>query len=185
MLETERLLLRTWNRTDRADFAELNGDREVMRHFPKPLTRVESDALVARLRDRWASDGVCFGVAERKADGAFLGMVGLARVRFTTMESPLNGSVEIGWRLARDYWGQGYATEAARAWLAHGFGAMGLDEIIAFTASANLPSQAVMRRLGMKPDPARDFEHPALPEGHRLRRHLLYAINRAGWEAGR
>ena len=112
-------------------------------------------------------------------------MVGLAVVRFTTMASPLDGAVEVGWRLAREHWGQGYATEAARAWLAHGFGAMDVPEIVAFTAPANARSQAVMRRLGMRHDPARDFEHPALPEGHPLRPHLVYAIGRRDWEAAR
>jgi RimJ/RimL family protein N-acetyltransferase len=176
MLETDRLLLRRWRRADRRAFAALNADPAVMRHFPKVLSRVESDALLARLGDRWAEDGVGFAAAERKADGALVGMVGLARVRFAQAGSPLEGAVEIGWRLARAHWGRGYATEAARAWLAHGFGAMAVEEIIAFTVPGNERSQAVMRRLGMRRDPARDFEHPALPEGHRLRRHVVYAL---------
>ena len=102
------------------------------------------------------------------------------------MASPLDGAVEVGWRLAREHWGQGYATEAARAWLRarlRGDGAA--PEIIAFTVPANLASQAVMRRLGMRRDPGRDFEHPALPEGHPLRRHLVFSIRREDWEAAR
>ena len=98
-------------------------------------------------------------------------MVGLSRVRF----APMEGAVEVGWRLARVHWGQGYATEAARGWLEHGFGVMGLEEIVAFTVPANLASQRVMARLGMRRDPGRDFEHPAMPEGHALRPHLVYA----------
>lgn len=178
MIETERLILRRWLSRDLAPFAALNGDPQVMAHFPKPLSRGESDAIVARIEDRWAGDGICFAVAERKADRAFLGMVGLARVRFAA-PTPVDGAVEVGWRLARAHWGQGYATEAARAWLDHGFGPMRLDEIVAFTVPGNLPSQAVMRRLGMREDPARGFEHPALPAGSPLRRHLVFAL-RAG-----
>ena len=157
MIETERLILRRWQARDRAPFAALNADPEVMRTFPKPLgPRRERRAWSARLEDRWAADGIGFAVAERKADGAFLGMVGLARVRFAL---PVRrGAVEVGWRLARAHWGQGYATEAARGWLAHGFGAMGLDEIVAFTVPANPRSQAVMRA-------ARDAARP----GARLR----------------
>ena len=94
MLETDRLILRRWTARDLAPFAALNADPEVMRHFPKPLDPAESDAMVARMEDRWAEDGVGLAVAERKGDGAFLGMVGLARVRF----APLAGTVEVGWR---------------------------------------------------------------------------------------
>jgi RimJ/RimL family protein N-acetyltransferase len=177
VLETDRLILRRWTRRDCAPFARLNGDPEVMAHFPAPLTRAESDATVARLVDRWAEDGIGFGVAERKADGAFLGMVGLARVRFAA--PTLAGAVEVGWRLSREHWGQGYATEAARRWLDYGFEEMGVDEIVAFAVPDNLRSQAVMRRLGMNPDPARDFEHPSLPAGHPLRPHSVYALLRA------
>jgi RimJ/RimL family protein N-acetyltransferase len=182
VLETDRLILRRWTRRDCAPFARLNGDPEVMTHFPAPLTRAESDATVGRLIDRWAEDGTGLGVAERKADGAFVGMVGLARVRF---EAPLlKGAVEIGWRLSREHWGQGYATEAAQRWLDYGFEDLGLDEVVSFTVPANTRSQAVMRRLGMVPDPARDFEHPSLPVGHPLRPHRVYALLRADRRAG-
>ena len=175
MIETDRLILRPWEPRDRAPFAALNADAEVRAHFPKLLDRVESDALIARFEAGRATDGFSIGVAERKADGAFLGMVGLARVRFPEVP-PLADAVEVGWRLAREHWGQGYATEAARAWLAHGFGTLGLAEIVAFTVPANHRSQAVMRRLGMRHDPARDFLHPAIPEGHPLRPHVLFAL---------
>lgn len=178
-IETDRLVLRRWLPEDRAPFAALNADPAVMRFFPAPLTRPESDALIVRLEDRWRGDGIGFAAAERRADGAFVGMVGLSRVRFAPT-APLDGAVEVGWRLARAHWGEGYATEAARGWLAHGFGAMGLDEIVAFSVPENRASQAVMRRLGMARDPARDFDHPALPPGSRLRRHLVFALRRSG-----
>ena len=107
-------------------------------------------------------------------------MVGIARVRF----APFEGEVEVGWRLGREHWGQGYASEAARAWLGHGFGTVGLGEIVAFTAVGNLRSQGVMRRIGMRHDPARDFGHPAVAEGHPIRAHRLFAIDAPAWRAG-
>jgi RimJ/RimL family protein N-acetyltransferase len=182
VIETARLTLRSWREADAAPFAALNADPEVMAHFPKPLSRAERDAMLARLIDRWRGDGIAFAAAERRDDWAFIGMVGLARVRFAA-PSLLEGATEIGWRLARAHWGQGYATEAARGWLAHGFDTLGLDEIISFTVPANLASIAVMRRLGMAHDPVRSFDHPALPEGHPLRRHVVYALARADWTA--
>jgi len=183
MIDTPRLRLRRWEPRDRAHFAALNADPAVMRFFLKPLLRFESDALVSRLEDRWAADGVSFGVAERRDDGAFLGMLGLSRLRFPELGPPFDGALEVGWRLARAHWGQGYATEAAAAWLDFGFEALGDAEIVAITAVPNLPSQAVMCRLGMAPDPARSFAHPGMPEGHPLRPHRLFAIDRAAWRA--
>jgi ribosomal-protein-alanine N-acetyltransferase len=178
-LETARLILRPWEPRDRAPFAALNADPEVRAHYPNLLTRAESDAQLARMHDAWAAGGFSFAAAERKADGAFVGLVGIAPVRFPEVPA-LADAVEVGWRLARAHWGEGYATEAARAWLAHGFGTLGLSEIVAFTVPANIRSQAVMRRLGMRHDPARDFLHPAIPEGHPLRQHVLFAIAGTG-----
>ena len=148
-----------------------------MRHFPRPLTRAESDALVARFEARLGGGrhrlrgGRAHGRTARS-----LGMVGLAP---GATSRRIDGAIEVGWRLARAHWGQGYATEAARAWLDMGFGALGLAEIVAFTVPANLRSLAVMRRLGMRRDPARDFEHPAMPAGHPLRPHLVF-VRRGG-----
>lgn len=173
VLATDRLLLRPWRAADLAPFAALCADPEVMRHFPGALARNAAAAVVARLQDRWREDGFGFGVIERHADGAFLGMAGLSRLAPTF---PLAGAVEIGWRLARAHWGAGYATEAARAWAAFGFETLQLPEIVAFTVAQNRASQAVALRLGMRRDPARDFDHPALPEGHRLGRHLVFAL---------
>lgn len=179
MIETPRLRLRRWEPRDRAPFAAVNADPEVMRHFPAPLDRADSDALIDRLDRAWHANGIGFAVAERKEDGAFLGMVGLSRMQFPELGPPHDGALEVGWRLARPFWGQGYATEAARAWIDHGFRGIGADEIVAITVPANLPSQAVMRRLGMRPDPARDFDHPRIPEGHPLRPHVLFTLLRS------
>ncbi len=173
MIETDRLVLRRWRASDRAAFAAMNADPEVMAYFPQRLTRAESDGMLARLQDHFAAEGFGFGAVERKADRALVGMAGLARARFDAAVCPC---VEVGWRLARAHWGQGYATEAARGWLDWGFGALRLDEIVAFVVPGNLRSQAVMARLGMRRDPGRDFEHPSLPVGHRLRSHWLFAV---------
>lgn len=173
MLETERLILRRWRAADRPAFAAMNADPEVMRHFARVLGRDESYAMLGRIQDHFAEFGYGYGAVERKSDRALIGMVGLAMARF---DAPVCPAVEVGWRLARPHWGRGYATEAAAAWLAHGFGTLGLREIVAFVVPDNAPSQAVMSRLGMRRDPARDFEHPALPEGHRLRPHWLFAL---------
>lgn len=178
-IETPRLLLRPWEPRDAAPFAALNADPEVMRHFPEPLPRARSDALIERLRDRAARDGFCFAAAERRSDGAFLGMIGAARVDLPG--APVDGAVEVGWRLAREAWGQGYATEGARGAIAFAFGTLGAPEVIAFTTTLNTRSQAVMRRLGMRPDPARDFDHPMIAEDSPLRRHVTFAISRADW----
>ena len=182
MIETERLRLRRWELRDRAPFAALNADPAVTRYLARSMTRAESDGLVTRIEDSWQTEGIGFAVAERRSDGVFLGMVGLARLRFPELGPPFDGALEVGWRLARAHWGQGYATEAARGWLAHGFRTLDAPEIVAITAVPNLPSQAVMRRLGMGPDPERGFDHPRLPEGHPLRPHLLFAIGRESWD---
>jgi RimJ/RimL family protein N-acetyltransferase len=153
----------------------MNADRQVMRFFPATLSDQEADRLMDRCRDRIAWGGLGFWAVERKADQAFLGFVGLNQIG---QDIPLKGQWEVGWRLARHAWGAGFATEAARASLAHGFGAMGLDRILAYTASSNLPSMAVMRRIGMVPARHEDFDHPAIPEGHPLRRHVVWELRR-------
>jgi RimJ/RimL family protein N-acetyltransferase len=178
-LSTERLLLRHWRDEDLAPFAALNADPRVRQFFPNTLSRAESDALAARLQTSIDREGFGFWAAERKEDGAFLGFVGLDRPPFA---APFMPAVEIGWRLAHAHWGKGYATEAARAALAHGFGPLRLAEIIAFTVPTNVRSRAVMERLGMAHDPAADFDHPEVAEGHALRRHVLYRIDRGDWE---
>ncbi len=170
---TSRLVLRQWRDTDRGPFAALNADPAVMEHFPAPLTRAESDAMVDRLTARIDADGYGLWAVEVRDTHEFIGLVGLARPTFETAFTPCT---EIGWRLARSAWGQGFATEAARAALDVAFGPVGLDEVLSWTFEGNRASRAVMERLGMTRDPADDFDHPRLPEGDRLRRHVLYRI---------
>jgi RimJ/RimL family protein N-acetyltransferase len=174
-LETARLVLRGWRSDDLAPFARMNADREVMRLLPAPLTRRQSDALAQRCMRGLERDGIGPWALEERETGRFLGFTGLARPRF---DAPFMPAVEIGWRLARDAWGHGYASEAARAGAAYAFGTLGLPALVAFTTPQNARSRAVMERLGMHHDPADDFEHPALPEGHPLRPHVLYRLAR-------
>lgn len=176
-LETDRLLLRAWQDEDLEAFAAMNADPEVMRHFPAVLSRDETAAMMERARGRITTDGICFMPVERKADGMFLGFVGLSRPAYPK-PLPFDPCVEIGWRLARHAWGQGYATEAAREWLRFGFETLALDEIVSFTARGNLASQKVMQRLGMVRDPGDDFLHPMLDEDHPLAPHVLYRLAR-------
>lgn len=144
MIETGRLLLRRWRDSDREPFAALNADPLVMEHFPATLSREESDALVDRIEAGFEQNG--FGLWAVEASGSFIGFTGLSVPTFTARFTPC---VEVGWRLARTAWGHGYATEAARAVLDHGFGGLGLAEIVSFTVVDNVRSRAVMRRIGM------------------------------------
>lgn len=175
-LETARLILRPWQESDKTPFAALNADEEVMRYFPVTRTRAESDDMVERLIRVEQDHGFTFAPVERKSDGALLGMVGLLPVR--PEDYPFGPTVEIGWRFAKEFWGHGYATEAASAWLDFGFNQLNLPEIVAFTAALNLPSQKVMQRLGMTRDPVDDFDHPRIGEGHPLQPHVLYRSRR-------
>jgi len=170
-LSTERLILRRWQGRDLAPWAAMNADPEVREHLGEPLTREQSDASVARFLAEFDERGYGWWAVEIRATGGFAGFAGLDRVDDGL---PFTG-VEIGWRLARAAWGKGYATEAALAVLAFGFGTLGLAEILAVTTAGNLRSQAVMRRIGMTRDPAGDFEDPTAPEGP-LRPNVLYRI---------
>jgi RimJ/RimL family protein N-acetyltransferase len=170
-IRTDRLWLRQWVASDREAFARLNADARVMKYFSAVLSREESDILAARIeahidRHHWGLWAV-----EITGVTPFAGFIGLATPRFDAHFTPCT---EIGWRLAADSWGCGYATEGARAVLAFGFGTLGLDEIVSFTVPDNLASRRVMERIGMVHNPSDDFEHPGLPAGHRLRRHVLY-----------
>ncbi len=181
ILATDRLILRSWQESDIAPFGRLCADPEVMAFFERPLDAAEAEALVHRVRQREAADGFCMWALELPGRAPFIGFAGIQRVPF---EAPFTPAVEIGWRLARDFWGQGYATEAARAALAYGFGAAGLTEIVAMAVPANRRSIAVMERIGMRPDPASDFDHPGVSPGHALRRHVLYRITALEYSAG-
>ena len=172
---TERLILRPWRDDDLAPFAALNADPTVMEHFPATLSRAESDALAARIRADMAERGFGLWAVEAPGVAAFVGFTGLSVPRFEAHFTPC---VEIGWRIAREHWGRGYAPEAARAALAHAFGPLGLDEIVSFTTADNRNSRRVMEKLGMAHNPADDFDHPNLAPGHPLRRHVLYRIRR-------
>ena len=147
---TSRLVLRQWRQSDRAPFAALNADPCVMEHFPALLTRDESDAMVDRCVERIQGDGYSLWAVEVKTSGKFIGFVGLA---VPTWEAAFTACTEIGWRLARSAWGQGYATEAANATLSKAFRAVGLDDVVSFTTTRNLRSQHVMQRIAMTPDP--------------------------------
>jgi RimJ/RimL family protein N-acetyltransferase len=151
----------------------MNSDPEVMRYFPAVLSRRESDALADRIEAQEARHGFTFYAAELREGGDFAGFIGIAVPLFAAHFTPC---VEIGWRLAKACWNRGLATEGARQVLHHAFTELGLSEIVAFTVPANRPSRRVMEKIGMTHDPADDFDHPRLPEGHPLRRHVLYRV---------
>ncbi len=176
-LVTKRLLLRQWQPSDCKPFAQLNADPRVMAYLLAPLTAVESNQLAQRCHSLIADRGWGLWATELQNTGQFIGYVGL---HSPTVALPFGPCVEIGWRLAFAHWGQGYATEAAQAALAFGFQALQLPEIVSFTSVLNHRSEAVMKRLGMVKQPD-DFEHPAVPAGHRLRRHCLYKLKREQW----
>jgi RimJ/RimL family protein N-acetyltransferase len=156
-LTTKRLLLRGWRTGDREPFAAMNADPEVMRYFPGPLSRDESDALVDRIEAGFAERG--FGLWAVEADGEFIGFTGLNPVPDAL---PIAPAMEIGWRLARAHWGNGLAPEAARGVLAHAFGPLGLTDLVSFTTVTNTPSRRVMEKLGMTRNPAEDFANPGI-----------------------
>jgi len=166
-LTTERLRLRPWREADRAPFAALNADPRVMEYFPACLERAESDAAADRIEAHFTRHGFGLWAIELPSIAPFIGFVGLSIPRFEAHFTPC---VEIGWRLAHEYWGRGYASEGARRVLVHGFDQLQLTKIVSFTARVNLRSRAVMERIGMRYDACDDFDHPSLPEHHKLRR---------------
>jgi RimJ/RimL family protein N-acetyltransferase len=177
MLRTEHLVLRRWREDDRAPFAALNADPEVMAHLAGRLNRSQSDALVDWIEAEHDREGFGLWALEAARTGEFIGFTGLSVPRFEAHFTP---AVEIAWRLARASWGRGYATEAALRTLSFAFGTLGLREVVAFTSRLNLRSQAVMNRIGMVRDPNGDFERPGLPAGHPLRPHVLWRIAAGG-----
>jgi RimJ/RimL family protein N-acetyltransferase len=180
-VRSARLRLRLWRDDDRAPFAALNADPRVMEFFPSTLSSAESDAMVERLRHHFVERGFGLWAVEVPGIAPFIGFVGL---QYPHLPAPFVSAVEVGWRLAREHWGHGYATEAARAALAAGFGDLGLDEIVSLTVPANLRSRQVMEKLGMRRDPADDFDHPKHADSHPLRRHVLYRLSRSDWANG-
>jgi RimJ/RimL family protein N-acetyltransferase len=178
-VETERLHLRQWIESDREPFARLNADPRVMEFFPSILDRSTSDAMIDRLQTKIADKGWGFWAVESKQDKQFIGFVGL---EIPKADLPFSPCVEIGWRLAFEYWGKGYATEAAKVARKVGFDRLELPEIVSFTTIDNHRSRAVMERLGMNLE-AETFEHPSLPVGHSLREHCLYRLSREKWQS--
>ena len=175
VLQTERLILRRPRPSDREAFARLNADPRVMEFFPAPLSLEESNALMDRIEAHYQQHGFSWSAAELRDPGEFIGFIGLAIPRFEAAFTPC---VEIGWRLAAEHWGRGLATEGARAVLEYGFKDLRLKEIVSFTTVGNFRSRRVMEKLGMTHDPADDFDHPGLPEGHPQRPHVLYRLRR-------
>jgi RimJ/RimL family protein N-acetyltransferase len=180
-IETDRLLLRRLRDADREPFARMNADPAVMEHFPARLSREESDRLVANIGAHFELHGFGLWAAELRATGEFIGIIGLAAPRFEAAFTPC---VEIGWRLDAAHWGRGLATEGARAVVRHAFEGIGLEEIVSFTVPANVRSRRVMENLGMTHDAQDDFDHPSLPAGHPMRRHVLYRLRRGAWARG-
>jgi len=177
VLQTERLTLREWRETDRAPFAAMNADPTVMEHFPKPLAPPESDAMIDRAMENWAAGGPCWWALE-DLNGEFIGFTGLYKPTFETHFTPC---VEIGWRLTKDAWGNGYATESSTAAMTWGFDVLALDEIVSFTVPQNARSRRVMERLRMTYDPTDDWDHPRMAEIPRMQRHVLYRMQSKNW----
>jgi len=181
-LSSPRLRLRPWREADRAPFAALNADPGVMEFFVGPLDRRESDAMVDGIEKHFCEYGFGLWAIEVPGVAPFIGFAGLSHKKFA---APFTPCVEVGWRLALAHWGQGYATEAAQLALAHGFGTCALAEIVSYTSVTNFRSRAVMERLGMRRNPADDFDHPLLPENHPLQRHVLYRLDSHSWSRSR
>lgn len=176
-LESERLYLRQWQASDFAVFAEMNADAEVMRYFPKILSAALSDTIASKCQQLIKDNGWGFWAVSLKQSDAFIGMVGLNQ---THADMPFAPSVEIGWRLDREYWGQGYAIEAAQASLRFAFEVLALSEVVAFTAVVNERAQKLMQRLGMV-NTQNDFYHPMLNSSHLSAEHVLYKITKGQW----
>lgn len=172
-LETDRLILREWIDEARKPFAQMNADPMVMEYMPRRLDEGASDKLVDRFSQHFKKHGYGLYVAESKDTKEFMGFVGLSNVE---LEVPFAPAVEIAWRLSYEFWGQGYASEAAKSVLKHGLGKLKIPEIVAFTVYDNTRSIAVIEKLGLERDPKGDFDYPRLPKGHPLAKHVLFRI---------
>lgn len=177
-LQTERLILRRLRSDDFDAFSAMNADPEVMRYFPACLNRAETEALVARMNRHFERYGFGWWAVEAQDADVFVGFVGLMVPAFHAHFTPC---VEVGWRLIRHFWGQGYATEAGRASLDFAFERLGIDEVVSMAVEANERSRRVMAKLGMTRRSEDDFGHPKIPFGHPLRHHVLYRIKRQNW----
>lgn len=182
IVKTKRLILRPWSEEDLEPFAELNADPRVREYFPGLLSRQESDESVQSMSDHIQRCGWGFWAASLALTGEFIGFIGLQNVYFSAPFNKSAPAVEIGWRLAFNHWGKGYATEGALAALKYGYEILGLEEIVSFTAVANQRSRHVMEKIGMHHNLEDDFDHPKLSEGHPLRRHVLYRLEKSRWQ---
>lgn len=178
-VKTKRLILRPWQEADLEPFARLNADPRVMEYFPSILSRKESDDLASRISSKLKEQGWGLWAVSIPDVADFIGFIGLAEPSFHAHFTP---AVEIGWRLAFDHWGKGYATEGARTALEYGFETLHLNEIVSFTVVQNMRSRRIMEKIGMQHDPKDDFDHPKLPEGHPLRHHVLYRLTVNNWQ---
>jgi RimJ/RimL family protein N-acetyltransferase len=174
-IQTERLWLRRWRNSDLVPFAALNADPVVMEFFPSTLSTEESDAQAMRIQQGFDEQGFGLWAVEVRDTGEFAGFIGLGRPRFEAAFTPC---VEVGWRLAQQHWRKGYATEGANAALDSAFRYLNLDEVVTLTAIINERSWRVMERIGMTRSSDEDFDHPNVPAGHELSRHVLYRIQR-------
>jgi len=172
-IETPRLILRQWTEADHKPYIELNSDEDVMEFFPSVSTEAQTLAQIERFMNRIDQIGYGFFAVERKDNQQFIGFTGLSQPGFESYFTPC---VEIGWRLSRANWNQGFATEAAKACLKYGFDTLGLDKIYSFTSVHNKRSERVMQKIGMAKEGM--FEHPLIGDGHFLREHVLYKISR-------
>jgi RimJ/RimL family protein N-acetyltransferase len=172
---TPRLILRHWRPSDREPFALLNADPRVMEFMPTALSREETDRLADRIESHFANHGFGLCAAETRQDSRFIGFIGLS---VPTFEAAFTPCVEIGWRLSAEYWGRGLATEGAAAMVRYAFETLQLEALVSFTVPGNSRSRHVMEKIGMSRDPVEDFDHPKLPLGHPLRRHVLYRLSR-------
>lgn len=175
MIETARLSLRWWQESDRLPFALMNADPRVMEFMPACLSRSESDTLADRIQAHFQQHGFGLYAAELREERRYIGFIGLFVPNFEAHFTPC---IEIGWRLAAAYWGRGLATEGARAVAAYAFENLQVKELVSFTVPMNVGSRRVMEKLGMTDNPSDDFDHPKLPQGHPLRRHVLYRLKR-------
>jgi len=178
ILKTERLILRDWKLGDREPFARMNADPRVIEYLGEPLSRKRSDEVADRIEAHFRTHGFGLCAAELTEGGEFIGFIGLA---VPTFEAGFTPCVEIGWRLATEYWGAGLATEGARETVRYAFEELGQPELVSFTAIRNERSRRVMAKLGMTHDATENFDHPRLPVGDPLRRHVLYRLRRERW----
>jgi RimJ/RimL family protein N-acetyltransferase len=182
-LSSDRLRLRRWRDSDRDIFAAMNSDPRVMQFFANCLSRDDSNAMIDRIEEHFAHRGFGLWAVEVPGVAPFIGFAGLSVLTAPPFRTRCTPCIEVGWRLAFEHWGRGYATEAAQLALRYAFEALALSEVVSFTSVVNFRSRAVMKRLGMHRDPADDFDHPTLPEGHPLRKHVLYRLGSSSYLA--